>query len=131
MPGGDGTGPGGMGPMTGRAAGYCAGYAAPGFANAAGGRGFWGMGRGGGFGGGRGRRNRFYATGMTGWQRAAVGYPAYGGAMPVAAPYAAPYAPAMSAEQQLDALKGQAEYFADALEGIRKQIEELEAQSKK
>ena len=26
MPGGDGTGPAGAGPMTGRAAGYCAGY---------------------------------------------------------------------------------------------------------
>ena len=33
MPGGDGTGPGGMGPMTGRAAGYCAGYPVPGFIN--------------------------------------------------------------------------------------------------
>jgi hypothetical protein len=28
---GDGTGPAGMGPMTGRAAGYCAGYLVPGF----------------------------------------------------------------------------------------------------
>ncbi|MCK4238634.1 MAG: DUF5320 domain-containing protein, partial [Candidatus Lokiarchaeota archaeon] len=26
MPGGDRTGPGGLGPMTGRALGYCAGY---------------------------------------------------------------------------------------------------------
>ncbi|MBC8461292.1 MAG: DUF5320 domain-containing protein, partial [Deltaproteobacteria bacterium] len=34
MPGGDGTGPAGLGPMTGRAAGYCAGFPAPGFANA-------------------------------------------------------------------------------------------------
>jgi len=33
MPGGDGTGPRGMGPMTGRAAGYCAGFPVPGFAN--------------------------------------------------------------------------------------------------
>ena len=33
MPGGDGTGPMGLGPMTGRAAGYCAGYPAPGFMN--------------------------------------------------------------------------------------------------
>jgi len=33
MPFGDGTGPRGMGPMTGRGAGYCAGYARPGFAN--------------------------------------------------------------------------------------------------
>lgn len=35
MPRGDGTGPAGMGPMTGRAAGYCAGFAAPGYANSA------------------------------------------------------------------------------------------------
>jgi hypothetical protein len=33
MPRGDGTGPMGMGPMTGRAAGYCAGYPTPGFMN--------------------------------------------------------------------------------------------------
>lgn len=35
MPRGDGTGPAGMGPRTGRGAGYCAGYSSPGFANAA------------------------------------------------------------------------------------------------
>lgn len=40
MPGGDGTGPMGMGPMSGRAAGYCAGYPVPGFANPYGGRWF-------------------------------------------------------------------------------------------
>ena len=33
MPRGDGTGPDGMGSMTGRAVGYCAGYSVPGFAN--------------------------------------------------------------------------------------------------
>ena len=33
MPFGDGTGPAGMGPMTGRGAGYCAGYQVPGFMN--------------------------------------------------------------------------------------------------
>lgn len=33
MPRGDGTGPAGMGPMTGRAAGYCAGYGVPGYVN--------------------------------------------------------------------------------------------------
>jgi hypothetical protein len=38
MPRGDGTGPAGMGPMTGRAAGYCAGYTVPGFMNPYGGR---------------------------------------------------------------------------------------------
>lgn len=33
MPRGDRTGPDGLGPMTGRAAGYCAGYSVPGFIN--------------------------------------------------------------------------------------------------
>jgi len=131
MPGGDGTGPAGLGPMTGRAAGYCAGYPAPGYMNGVGGRGF-GRGRGfGGRGGGRGWRNQFYATGLTGWQRAAMGWPAFGGIPGPVAPYGEPVAPAVSAEQQLDALKGQAEYFEDALDGIRKRIEGLEAKGKK
>jgi hypothetical protein len=38
MPLGDGTGPAGMGPMTGRAAGYCSGYGIPGYMNPVGGR---------------------------------------------------------------------------------------------
>ncbi|MCD6153487.1 MAG: DUF5320 domain-containing protein [Syntrophobacterales bacterium] len=42
MPWGDRTGPMGYGPMTGRGAGYCAGYQMPGFANPTPGRGFWG-----------------------------------------------------------------------------------------
>ena len=42
MPQGDGTGPNGQGPMTGRAMGYCAGFNAPGFMNVGFGR---GMGR--------------------------------------------------------------------------------------
>ena len=45
MPAGDGTGPMGMGPMTGRGAGYCSGYGAPGWSNPIPGRGF-GLGRG-------------------------------------------------------------------------------------
>ncbi len=40
MPGGDGTGPLGLGPMTGRALGYCAGYNMPGYMNPGFGRGF-------------------------------------------------------------------------------------------
>lgn len=54
MPARDGTGPTGYGPMTGGRRGFCAG-AVP------------SPGRG----GGRGWRNQFYATGLTGWQRAA------------------------------------------------------------
>ena len=52
MPGGDGTGPLGRGSMTGRAAGFCAGYPSPGYANPSFGQGFgrgWGRGFGRGF----------------------------------------------------------------------------------
>jgi hypothetical protein len=43
MPFGDGTGPAGAGPMTGRAAGFCAGYSVPGYMNPiVGGAGFYG-----------------------------------------------------------------------------------------
>jgi len=43
MPLGDGTGPAGLGPMTGRAAGFCAGFPMPGYMNPAVGRaGFYG-----------------------------------------------------------------------------------------
>jgi hypothetical protein len=134
MPGGDGTGPAGMGPMTGRAAGFCAGYPVPGFMNPIGGRGYWGWGRGGGW----GRRNWYYATGLPGWARAGYGWPAWGaGVSPyayggAASPYAQggapPFAPALTTQQELDGLKGQAEYLEDTLDGIKKRIEELETQ---
>jgi len=73
MPGGNGMGPAGMGSMTGRAAGFCAGNGQPGFANAGGGRGCGlGRGRGGGQqgGGGNGHRRMFFATGLPAWLRA-------------------------------------------------------------
>ena len=41
MPAGDSTGPLGWGPMTGRAAGYCAGFLVPGYMNAFVGRSVW------------------------------------------------------------------------------------------
>ena len=45
MPFGNGTGPAGLGPMTGRAAGFCTGYPVPGYMNAFVGRtGFYGSG---------------------------------------------------------------------------------------
>jgi len=136
MPGGDGTGPAGLGPMTGRAAGLCAGYPAPGYMSSGFGRGF-------GRGGGWGRRNRFYATGLTGWQRAAYGYPSYegtyphggypsyAGTVPYNAPYSVPYGQTVTKQQELDALKGEAEYLEDAMDGINKRIAELEAEIKK
>ena len=111
MPRGDRTGPTGMGSMTGRAAGYCAGYSVPGFANQVAGRGYgFGFGRGmgcgfrGGRGGGHGGR----------WGIPYAGY-GYG--------YSAP-----TREEEVDALQGQAKYFEDALADIKKRLGELEAE---
>lgn len=116
MPRGDGTGPAGMGPMTGRAAGYCAGYPVPGYMNPIGGRGYWGWGRG--RGGGRGWRHWFYETGLPGWARAGLGF-------------AAPVGPTVTAEQELAALKQQAEFLQNSLGQISERIEQLETESKK
>ncbi|MCX5809800.1 MAG: DUF5320 domain-containing protein [Proteobacteria bacterium] len=124
MPRGDGTGPAGMGPMTGRAAGYCAGFRTPGSMNFAPGWGYRGWGRG--RGGGRGFRNQFYATGLTGWQRAAGGRQAWGNPFAPGMPYGAPTASAMNREQELGALKDQAGYLEETLGNLRKRIEELE-----
>ncbi len=120
MPRGDGTGPAGMGPMTGRAAGYCAGYPVPGYMNPVGGRGYGGWGRGGG-------RGRGFGRGF-GWARAGYGYPAWGGAVNPNMPYPAPFAPEVTPEQELTGLKQQTEYFQDALDEIKKRMEELESQ---
>jgi hypothetical protein len=113
-----------MGPMTGRAAGYCAGYGMPGYANPIPGRGGgWGWGRGGGWGRGRGgwgRRNWFYATGLPGWQRAAQGMPAWGAA-PVG-----PAAPTPDAEKQF--LSQQVEALQQQLDAARKRLDELATQ---
>jgi len=99
MPRGDGTGPMSTGPMTGRRAGYCAGYDEPGFANPAP---RLGMRRG--FrGGGRGWRHWFYATGLPRWARTG-------------------FAP----QQETEALKEQAGWLKDQLDAINKRIEEIE-----
>jgi len=54
--------------------------------------------------------------------------------MPYTMPYSpAPYAPytaEFSKEDELNALKGQAEYFEDSLEGIKKRMVELEKETK-
>jgi hypothetical protein len=124
MPRGDGTGPAGMGPMTGRAAGYCAGYSVPGYMNPIPGGG--GFGRGAGwFGGGRGRgfRNMYYATGLPGWMRYNMGYPAWGG---VINPNVSYVPPNITAEQEAEALKNQAKYLQDNLNALNERIKELE-----
>jgi len=85
MPRGDGTGPMGMGPMTGRAAGYCAGFATAGFMNPMGGRLGLGLGRGRGrgfrsypyYGGGRFSALPYYGAGYS-YPTYGAGYPGYG-----------------------------------------------------
>ena len=110
MPRGDQTGPNGMGPMTGRGAGYCAGYGAPGFMNAGPGygygygRGRGGMGRGMGWGRGRGR----------GWAPGPVG------------PVAPVAYPQPTAEQELAALKQQADAMKQGLEDVQARIDQLQ-----
>jgi len=104
--------------MTGRGAGFCAGFAMPGNENPVPGRGFGlGFGRGRGAwsrgcgGGGRGWRNMFYATGQPGWMR-----------------FGATAAPVANADPALEkqALKNQADYLQGELDSIRKRLEELD-----
>ena len=110
MPGGNRTGPNRAGPMTGRAAGFCAGFPVPGYANPVGGRGMgmgWGRGRGMG-------RGRGFGRGF-GWSGAAGPYPAN-----------ASFAPTVTAEQEVEGLKQQAEFLQSSLSQISERIEQLE-----
>jgi hypothetical protein len=122
MPAGDRTGPEGMGPRTGRGMGYCSGYDAHGWAYPGFGRGFvGGRGYGGRLmrGGGWGWRHQFYATGLPRWAR--------WGPPPVAA-YGAPFA-RPSREQEVEMLKGEAEWLKEQLDAIAQRMEELGQES--
>jgi hypothetical protein len=123
MPLGDRTGPWGLGPMTGRGAGYCAGYPAPGYMKPVPGRGFGrgGGGRGWGRGFGRGRGRGF------GWGPQPWGTP-YGSYAPA---YGPAYPPSYRPEDEVTALKDQAGYFEEALQDIKKRLEEIESSAEK
>ena len=116
MPRGDGTGPAGMGSMTGRGAGFCAGYSVPGYLNR-----YPGGARFGGGGGGRGWRHNYYATGLPGLGRGQMGGPAWGGGI---APY--PYAPEFTPEKEAEVLKNQAQIMQEEINSINERIRELE-----
>lgn len=101
--------------MTGRRAGYCAGYDVPGYAHSVVGRGFgigWGGGR------RRGWRHQYYATGAPGWARGGYG-PAWG-----APPYAeyGPYAAPPTKDQEIELLKMQAEQLQQEMNAISQRI---------
>jgi len=114
MPLGDRTGPAGLGPMTGRAAGYCAGYSVPGYMNPVPGRGFFGRGRGGGFGrgGGRGWGRGYYAGGFPAWEY--YGAPAY------------PNPQEVSPEEEVNFLKEDAKVLKQQLKELQGYIDSLE-----
>ena len=104
-----------MGPMTGRRAGYCAGYDVPGCANP-----MWGMGgRGGAWGGrgGYGFRHWFHATGMPGWMRGGYAPAGYG---PLWGP-----PPPPTPEQEMEMLRAEAEQLKQALAQIEQRLDEL------
>jgi hypothetical protein len=112
MPRGDGTGPAGLGPMTGRAVGYCAGYAIPGYANPWPGRGYFGMGRG------------FWGGGRIWWGRYSYApTPVY----PLVYPHS--YAAQQDSRQERDILRQEATELRRALDDIQKRLAEIEGES--
>lgn len=122
MPRGDGTGPRGQGQMTGRGAGYCSVSGMPGYANPLPGRGLGtGFGVGRGFaGGGRGRRNCFYATGLPGWMR----YGGYGVQNPAIEPE--PEIEKQALKAQVNALEAELEFIRKRLSGMERGGEDVE-----
>lgn len=94
MPFGDKTGPMGQGSMTGRGLGFCSGFSAPGYTKPS-------------FGRGRGFRNWYRATGLTGWQRARMNHHS-------------------SSQQEKEMLTGEKEAIQSQIKALEKQMKGLE-----
>ena len=128
MPRGDRTGPWGAGPMTGRAAGYCAGYSVPGFMNPIGGYGRgWGRGRGRGYGRGLGRG---FGRGGYVYPPPAVGQPAYPQAYPPVAQPQSPKQEVAALENYQKELEAEKANLDQEVGGVKARIEELKAKLK-
>ena len=120
MPRGDRTGPAGMGPMTGRAYGYCSGHGAPGYVTAPG----PGMGMAWGYGGGRGRGG--FGQGMGRGRNRGFG-PAYGG--PYGGGYG-PYAAApVSEENRVAFLKDEMAALEERRNFLQRELEAMDKQA--
>jgi len=111
---GDGTGPEGLGPQTGRGIGYCTGNVVPGFQNTTVPR--LGLGRASFRGRGGRFRNLYNGTGLTRWQQNATSTTTIGTQQTI------------TKTQQLDALKKQAELIKNELDNITRQIREIESE---
>ena len=107
MPRGDGSGPMGTGPMTGRGAGFCTGFDVPGYANPIAYGCALGRGR-----GGRGFRQMFYATALPGWMR-------FGGQNTDGTYFE-------SADNEKEFLKRQEKFLENQLDNVKKRLEEFE-----
>jgi len=107
MPGFDGTGPLGMGIMTGRGRGFCISNILPGTSLA----------------------QRFGLGGWRGWQRSnlAAGMLVGLGGYFAHSLLAKHFTPPVSSEDELNLLKEEAGYLESALEQARKRIKELES----
>ena len=117
MPGGDRTGPAGMGSRTGRGLGYCAGYDNPGFTKGSGrgmARGVGGITYGAGMAWRRGNRRWIREGAYMRGGRGGIFY-----SQPIYAPVE------ISTEQRLTILKQDKEYLQAELKGIQNEIEEI------
>ncbi|MBN1802063.1 MAG: DUF5320 domain-containing protein [Candidatus Lokiarchaeota archaeon] len=114
MPGGDRTGPAGLGSRTGRGLGYCSGYESPGYTKAPGG--FWrgGFGYGGNYpygrGLGRGRGRRWGLRGN-------INY------FPIPQPYIRPIE--WSSEQKITFLNQEKEYLNNEIQSLKERLDEI------
>ena len=124
MPGGDGTGPWGLGSRTGRGFGYCNGFPAPSYVSGSFGGGF-GRGRGGGFGMGYGRGFR----GRGGYNPYFPNFPPPLVTPPIQPP-AYPVYPGISNEEYVKGLEAQKKYLEESLQQLTQEIEKKKQESK-